>query len=271
MRVSTASLSRPGRANEDFVVASPEVTVVIDGAGTPEGLETGCVHGVSWFARNLGIAAFREALGADITLSACLAAAIEQTADLHRSTCAVDDPFSPSATVSMFRERPTDFEWLVLGDSLVALDSGGPTPLAVSDQRLALIARDIRGDLKHARSDSPEHRETHRVLVEAERSLRNTSGGYWVAAADPQAAAEAHTGSVARSKLVRAALLSDGAARLIDEFRIASWSTGLDILERKGPGEFIDQVRQAELSDPDCKRWPRGKVHDDATVAFLQP
>jgi hypothetical protein len=32
----------------------------------------------------------------------------------------------------------------------------------------------------------------------------------------------------------------------------------------------IQHVRAAEASDPDGRRWPRGKRHDDASAAFCQ-
>ena len=35
----------------------------------------------------------------------------------------------------------------------------------------------------------------------------------------------------------------------------------------QGPEAIIQQVRAAEGSDPDGKRWPRGKRHDDASAA----
>ena len=43
-----ATDSAPGRQNEDFVVATPEIAVVVDGAGIPFG---GCRHGVAWYAK----------------------------------------------------------------------------------------------------------------------------------------------------------------------------------------------------------------------------
>lgn len=35
----------------------------------------------------------------------------------------------------------------------------------------------------------------------------------------------------------------------------------------RGPA-LIAQVRETERTDPGGRRWPRGKRHDDATVAF---
>lgn len=46
-----ATDAAPGRPNEDFVIATPDIAIVVDGAGIPFG---GCHHGVSWYARQLG-------------------------------------------------------------------------------------------------------------------------------------------------------------------------------------------------------------------------
>ncbi|MFD0854554.1 integrase, partial [Actinomadura adrarensis] len=64
------------------------------------------------------------------------------------------------------------------------------------------------------------------------------------------------------------ALLSDGASRLADRFGLLTWSGLLDVLRGDGPDALIARTRAAERDDPDGRRWPRGKTHDDATAAF---
>jgi hypothetical protein len=54
VRISFASEPAPGHENEDFVACTPSALVLLDGAGTPPALETGCRHGVAWYARQLG-------------------------------------------------------------------------------------------------------------------------------------------------------------------------------------------------------------------------
>jgi hypothetical protein len=50
----------------------------------------------------------------------------------------------------------------------------------------------------------------------------------------------------------------------------AHWQPSfLDVLAEQGPDAIIRQVRAAEASDPDGRRWPRGKRHDDASAAYL--
>lgn len=65
-----------------------------------------------------------------------------------------------------------------------------------------------------------------------------------------------------------AVLLSDGASRLADRFHLATWAEVCGILTRDGPAGLIERVRAAESADPRGQRWPRGKIHDDATAVF---
>jgi len=44
----------------------------------------------------------------------------------------------------------------------------------------------------------------------------------------------------------------------------------LDIMSTDSPEHVINLVREAE-TDPAGERWPRGKVHDDATTAYCKP
>ena len=119
MLVSLATDSaRPDRDNEDFAAASANVAVLLDGAGTPGGAESGCVHGVAWFTRQLGAQLLAEASEDDERpLPECLRNAICHTRNLHAETCDLDHPGTPSATVIVVRLGPDNLEYLVLADS----------------------------------------------------------------------------------------------------------------------------------------------------------
>ncbi|MEU9701348.1 protein phosphatase 2C domain-containing protein [Streptomyces sp. NPDC047981] len=270
MFVRKASRARPRGANEDFVLSSPGAVVVLDGAGMAPGMESGCKHGVAWYVQELGTRLHAEAARQESPLTDCLAMAIESTAALHRGSCAVDDPLSPSATVGIVRAQGDRFEWLVLGDCTLLVDSNGIVA-ATTDDRLALVAQQAREALSGATPGSAARRAAHQALVSEERSMRNTPGGYWVAAADPAAASRALTGVQSTSDVHTGALLTDGAARLVTTFHAADWRGYMDLLARNGPDYVIRQVREAERSDPDLSRWPRSKQYDDATIAYIHP
>ncbi|GGY30532.1 hypothetical protein GCM10010363_08870 [Streptomyces omiyaensis] len=267
MRVAAFSSACPGRGNEDFATWGDGVAVLLDGAGMPSTLRPPCIHGTAWFARSLG-AALSARASLDPSLREALASAIAQTAALHRDTCAVDDPLSPSATLAVVRVREDVVEWLVLGDCTLVLERGRSVE-AISDDRLARVAQSERAAMEAAPPGSAERLQLHAQLVRAERALRNRPGGYWVAAAAPQAAEAAVYGACPREEVTRAALLTDGATRLVTPFALTNWAGCLDILEEQGPERMIERVRDAELRDASLSRWPRSKLHDDATVIYI--
>lgn len=269
MRVSFASLpGRAERANEDFIAATPQAIVLLDGAGMPDAAQTGCVHGVAWFARNLGVRIL-DALTIEpaIDLRAALRDAIKQTADRHATTCNLDHPGSPSATVVMVRDNGTTMDYLVLCDSVLILDRPGG-PVAVTDERLERLAQSRRPSRDPQAVGTSSRAEAERHYVESLRDYRNREGGYWVASAQPEAADQAMTNSLPNDQVRRLAVLSDGASRPVDLFQQATWKDTLDLLTTGGPSSLLSRVREMESSDQDGERWPRGKCHDDATAAL---
>ncbi|MFI7641588.1 protein phosphatase 2C domain-containing protein [Nonomuraea sp. NPDC049400] len=268
MRATFATDPAPGQVNEDYVAVGPEAAVLLDGAGTPAGSESGCLHGVAWYARTLGstlLAAMTQSAGA---LPDLLATGIKTVSSQHDDTCDLTHPGSPSATVVMLRRTSEDLEWLVLADSTLVLDVGTAEPIVITDDREAQIGARYRTEMDALDSGSPEHRAALRDYVETLRGHRNRDGGFWVASVDPLAAEQALIGSVPTGHVHAAALLSDGASRLVDRFHLATWPQALAVLDQHGPQELINRVRQAEHEDPTGFRWPRGKICDDATVAY---
>ncbi|MBB5075811.1 protein phosphatase 2C domain-containing protein [Nonomuraea endophytica] len=266
MRVTFATEAAPGRSNEDFVAATPEAVVLLDGAGTPAGSDSGCSHGAAWFSRTLGSAVLASMTQCKDALASLLAEGIKSVASLHDGTCDLSHPGSPSATVVMLRRTADAVQWLVLADSVLVLDAG--EPMVICDDREAQIGASHRAEMDALPSGTPEHTQAHRHYVETLRSYRNRDGGFWVAATDPHAADQALTGSMPLDKVHAAALLSDGASRPVDRFAITTWPHTLDLLADQGPQALLRQVRDAEHSDPEGKRWPRGKAYDDATAAY---
>ncbi|WP_062439023.1 hypothetical protein [Herbidospora daliensis] len=254
MKVTTASAAaRPGRINEDFTGATSTTAVLVDGAGIP-GAEPTCRHGVAWYARTLGGALLSPAPAS--TLPTLLAEAITRVTDLHRHTCDVTNPISPSAAVAILRVRGDHLDHLVLGDAVIALDRLTGPPIVTTDPREVTISRAYESRLAATTPGSDEH---HRLLAEL-RAHRNQPGGFWVAKDNPRAADEAVTGRHPTADLSAAALLSNGASRIVDHFALTDWPQTLAILSTRGPAAVIGQVRQAE------KR--HATEPDDATIAY---
>ena len=267
MRVVTAIV--PGTAqvpNEDAVRFSENVAVVVDGVTAPTGMETGCKHGTPWYANQLASQLVTTSSDGTQDLRSALSLAITNVADLHRESCDLHADGTPSATVAVVRQRKQLVECLVLSDATIALEAHGAVQV-VTDDRLAALLAEPRRAVQSAPANSEIREQRLRELVSAQRKLRNVPGGYWLAGTVPEAAEYAVTGSVPVSKGLCVAVMTDGAARLVDMFGASSWSGALDDLRITGPEAWIQRVRELEATDPNMVRWPRYKVSDDAALA----
>ncbi|RFS86120.1 hypothetical protein D0T12_05695 [Actinomadura spongiicola] len=244
MQVSYVSEATPGRENEDFVAAGPGWVVLLDGATAPAGVESGCRHDPAWLVRRLGgwIAALL-ALEDGKPLPDLVAEAIKETGEAHTGTCDLQNPDSPSATVSLLRRRGEVVEWFVLADSPIVIDVG---------------------EVRVFRDDRVDHLPSY--TLEGVRRSRNSPGGFWVASTKPEAAYEGLTGEVPVAGLRRAAVLSDGASRLVERFGLLEWDELLQFLDEEGPRELVRRTREAEASATGV----RGKRYDDATAVLVR-
>lgn len=270
MRVTIATDCAPGQSeNEDFAGAVADAVVLLDGAGLSGVDDGGCLHGVAWYARKLGTSLLGALLqDAGGSLTDVLTCAIAEVADLHGPTCDLSHAGTPSATVVILRERGRDLDYLVLADSTLILEDIEAGLTVLTDQREAEIGRRYRAEMDSLVGGSPAHAEARAGYVAALRAHRNREGGFFVAAADPDTAKYAVTGTVPLATVRSALLLSDGASRLNDRFNQQTWPETLGLVAAKGPSALISAVRTAERDDLQGRRWPRGKVFDDATAVL---
>jgi len=276
MQVWSASSAAPGRQmNEDHAFQFGPLVGVLDGATVPEGFETGCVHGPAWYVRRLAARlAVAEAERPAAGLTGNLAAAILAVRADHGGRCDLDHPGTPSATVCLLRHSGDQVEYLVLCDSTLVVDCGEVR--VISDHRLARAVADVRTTARTTTSGGGrvDPATSFRRAVALQRRQMNQTHGYWVAAADPDAAFHAVTGSLPLDgpyRVRRAALLTDGAARAVDPFALCNWAGLLDLLTEQGPQELIRRIRSAEYADDTpitTGQLPRFKRHDDATATL---
>jgi hypothetical protein len=240
---------------------------VLDGVSSPDDMGSGCIHSVRWYVRQLGAALLRE-LTTSAPLRDCLANAIAIVATSHAATCDLAHSGTPSATVAIVREREQTWEFLVLSDTTIVFDCYAGLQV-ISDDSVETVATAEIHASRASHAGTAEHDERVRDLIAAQRRLRNTTDGYWLAGSQPEAAEHAIAGSIKLSDVRRAAVLTDGAARLVEPFHVIDWNGLLDILTSDGPRQLLRQLRRVEASDPEARRWPRYKRSDDATVAYL--
>jgi hypothetical protein len=255
-------LDGAARPSEDVVVVRPDAVILLDGATT---LRTDLPSG-GWYASQLAIA-IAERLDGKENLTDVLAGSIDSLAREHRLVPGK----SPSSTVSVLRWTDDTVDALVLSDSpVIAFTETGPEVLA--DDRLRSVPRrgGYRARLRAGAGYGDDHLRALRSSGAAMDSWRNTEGGFWVAEADPAAAYQAITASWSLSTVDSVIMASDGVSCGVDDYQIfPGWPAVLDLATERGVGAVLDEVRAAELGDPDGKRWPRAKPHDDQAMVLI--
>ncbi|GAA1173397.1 hypothetical protein F4556_007064 [Kitasatospora gansuensis] len=263
---------RPGTAGkltEDHVVVLPDAVIVLDGVSTVSGDEP---RG-GWYARTLGAWLARELDGGgDPDLRVVLAEAIRAVAAEHRLL----PGRSPAATVAVLRRAGDRLDAAVLGDSPVVAYGRDGSVHELRDDRLAdLVAprpqlAEYRSRLAAGSGFDARHRELMLELREFQYTVINREGGYWIAEADPAAGLHARTASWPLAELGDLVLATDGVSSLVDDYRLADWTTLLEDCRRAGPQWLVDAVHEAEAGDRGAVKWPRGKIHDDKALAHVR-
>lgn len=232
------------RPTEDHVVVLDNAVLVLDGATSADPAQPPG----GWYAERLArqlAADLRARPGADLTTTlTCAITAVT-------SENALKPGQSPSSTVAVVRWLDDRVDALVLADSpMVAFGTFGVD--VVSDDRLARLRR-------------------HGLLQTGAdvRRRRNAPDGFWVAEADPGAAAHAVRRSWRRDDVDAVLLASDGVSIGVDQYELFDWREVLRITRADGPDAVLTAVRAAEKQDPDGERWPRPKRHDDQALVLV--
>lgn len=252
-----------GSKNQDRYAHGDGWAFVVDGASSFGG--TGGVHDGGWYADRL-----RNALAGELAASPegrtqhLVMKAIEAASRAHP-----DPQTCPTSTVALARWTTENVEVFVLGDSTAAVVFTDDERV-ICDSRIGRVGADLREEyrarLREGQGFDDGHREILSRLQAQQAAARNVPGGYWIAGASPEAAKEALTSSFRRDQVDSLALATDGAATVVSRYHLChSWQEML----RADLGSLLFNVRDIEESDPRGVKYPRSKIHDDATVVAV--
>lgn len=269
MRVEIASEAAPDRqVNEDAGFTTGALVGVLDGVSVPDGIETGCGHGPAWYVERLAghlTGGYEREPGAP--LPDLLERAIAAVGDDHAGTCDTGHANTPASTVCLLRRHDDRVEHLVLADSPLVFDRGTGMQV-ITDDRFDRACSGMRE--RPLTAETVRQADRVRAVIAERQALTNTPGGYWIAAADPEAAHHAVTGVAPLTgpdRVRRAALLTDGASAAVDVFGLFGWRAAVDLMTSDGPQELIRRVRAAEEAGAPGSRYKR---YDDATAALCR-
>jgi hypothetical protein len=265
VRITAAQLPEPPQGADRIVVTGTAV-IVLDGASAfePAGVPPG------EYASRLGAAiAAALAVAPEAPLPSVLGEAITATA---AELGLAGDAGCPSSTVAMARLADGALDLLALGDSYIFYGTG-PGTGTLTDDRLAGLhlpqQRQYRERLAAGGGYGDAHRDLLRALQRGQRLRRNRPGGYWIAAADPAAASHALALTLPATAETWAVLATDGVVNTARHLGLDDWPA----LARSGPAALARLLRHCQdweqHTDPDGRRFPRSKRHDDKAIASL--
>ena len=257
---ATAQLAG-GRVQCDRAFVGGDYVVVLDGASPHRPVPVSVPSYVDCLGEAI---TSRLDAGTGQELSTTLAEAIAETRD--RLNLVTHD--SPSSTVAMARIGTDTVDFLVLGDSLITHPTGNLIDLRLDDVAIAERRR-YSDRLNHGYGYDSIHKELLHELQNAQVRHRNTDGGYWIAEAEPHAANHALTLTIARNDVSWFIISTDGAYESLEQLRRDNWEQ-LSHLDSLSLGQLLQDCHDVEAADPDGRRWPRAKIHDDKTIVVAR-
>lgn len=275
--ISTCTNKNPNKLhNEDLIGSYGNVFWMLDGASHPKIGESLLSTQLHVHILSQKILETLQTNSTNIPLQQIMTTSIEKVAELikHEYSSA---SFFPSSTVVMVRIGKHEMDYFVLGDSSLVLKIGSNVE-QISDQRLEQIGVNIRADIVSLLQQgqgysSPEIKRLKHELIELEDTYRNQENGFYVASTDPTVCHHALTGKkqLDPNSNWNIALASDGLTRLVDTFEaIPSWEKFITYLAKTPTKEVIDHIRSIEHSDPDGRKFPRFRKHDDISMLMIQ-
>lgn len=269
--VDSVSQAKPGGVTEDLAGTEGPVAWILDGASavTDDHLAHGHPSDACWLVERLD-RALRDLAGSGADLERLVAQAIASVAEAATKEWDRRPDVPPSAALGVVRRDGDGVECSVLADVSVVVRT--PRGVAeVCDRRvdhtsapvLAAMAGHLTGGVPYEQVLTEI-----RPLLAAHRQVHmNTDGGYWVASLDESAASR----SLRRSYrgVDEVVLATDGFMRALRPFGLLPGLAALFEPDLR-LADVADQIRSAELADPDTRRFPRWSRHDDLLAIRLR-
>ena len=247
-----------GKFNEDTVLVDDNLFGVFDGASSLDGSLCQGKSG-AWWAAQLARNEFAENDAHLLSLARCANQRLKE-AMVHYGVDTEDKLQCWSTSAAVFRIKDSLFEWVQTGDCLiVGIDKDNHTHL------LTPYTNHDAETLKHMQL-APE--ETHsqalqRVRGQIENVRVQMNREYGVLNGDPRAENFFIHGSMKCSDMKHILAFSDG---LIPPAQADVTPNFEEIAQRymhSGLNGLAAWVREQERSDPECRDFPRFKLHDD--------
>lgn len=262
--------------NEDAWGAAGGAVWVLDGAtGVGERQHLGGASDAAWLAAAVS-GELAAQLGSGGDLAAGLAQAVAQAAGeaaRRAALHALPKGELPSASFVAVQLSGRRLRALNLGDCKLAWRRPGEAVQLFGTSGVGVLDAQMEAMLAQAAAAGvslADRRIAARALAREQRALMNTPEGYWIL--DLSGAGLPHAEDVILDEGgdLDLMLMSDGFYRLVELYGAHSYETLFAAAEDRGLSALYADLRAIEAADPECLRYARNKVSDDATAVFCR-
>jgi len=263
-----------GRFNEDCYGVNTHCAWLLDGATGLDQLEVDGVSAAYWFVETFSQTL--DTLSTDGTKRTSIDL-LKQT--LERVTIKFERKVPrelkaltpPSSTLIMVHDRSDHIELTALGDSRAIYSSNTTGPNVFGSSPIEALDDTVLKKLRYIRQTHPDCSldEARKELMSDLTTIRgrmNQPNGYWVLSPAGTPLNHALALKLSKQDLADGQLLlaTDGFLRLPELFMHCDHQNLLSMTNQQ-LDESFQVLREIESRDPDAKRYPRLKQHDDAT------
>lgn len=271
--VRVSSLCEVGirEINEDavYIDETRKLFAVFDGVSSLDGYEDSQGKTGGYIASHTGVEVFRSSHGEG--LKALFIAANNEVERLHEEAgIDTSDPIHRfGTTAAVVQIHPNSVELLQCADSIVLVinnEGKARVPLGYHDQDLPAMLEWQRL-IQSGIAPAEVHARVRPMTIEKRREVNKTFG---TLNGDPRAEKFALHAVIPIENIKHILLLTDGMyLPKEDPAAEEDWQRYADIFLESGLRGLFDTVRSLENSDPDLTRYPRYKLHDDASGIAL--
>ncbi len=273
--VTDCQTSASGSVNEDRAGSADTLAWVIDGAtDVVEHSLTDAETDADWIASRLDAALTALAVmpPADLSQIPDLTATQLATEFARQARRApIDKTEHPSASAIVVRASAFGIDYVSVGDCTLLVESSngfvrvGVDAADAGDPHLAKALAAIHG--KHRGLEAESARAQIWPSIKAGRGAMNERYGVFSITPTPRHFVKA--GHIAMQAGGHALLASDGLMRLVDVFGLCTAFELFAAARSEGLAPLMRRLRTVERDDVNGRRYPRAKVHDDATALLL--
>lgn len=271
----------PGRVNEDRAGTAETAAWVLDGT---TGLSARRLlpgpSDAAWFVETVDRLLGRLA-GTDAEIPGLLRQVIREARHEFRAAALGQeggDLERPAASLTLARCRHDGrLELGNVGDCRILLRDRRGAVTAFGSSPVSELDRGVVAELIRLRAGGvASYAAAWELLVDVirrNRELANRKGGYWVLDLTDRWLTQVQCRLLDWEPGAHLLLLSDGFYRLVDTFGFYTEQELFETALEPGLGGLqglAGQLRLAEREDPECVRYPRIKVHDDATALLVR-